>query len=171
MGAKMKAEQTASLTVREIALMGIMTALLEVSVHIMAPLPNVEPITLLVILYTLVLGKKVTYILAAYILFEGFVYGFGIWWVTYIYIWPLLAVLTFMFRKHTSPWFWSIFSGAFGLFFGMLCSIPYLFIGGPAAAFDWWVAGIPYDLIHCAANVILCLAFFMPLNHLLKNAL
>ena len=165
----MQTNQTARLTILEITRMGILTALLEVSVHAMAPLPNVEPVTLLVILYTLLLGKKVAYILAAYLLFEGFVYGFGLWWVSYIYVWPLLAILTFLFRKHTSPWFWSILSGAFGLCFGMLFSIPYLFIGGPAAAFTWWTAGIPYDLIHCGANFVLCLVLFTPLNRLFKK--
>lgn len=165
----MNTSQTAKLTVREIALMGIMTAILEVSVHLMAPLPNVEPVTLLVILYTLVLGKKVPYVLAAYILFEGFAYGFGIWWISYLYIWPLLAVIVFLFRSRTSPWVFSVISGSFGLCFGMLCSLPYLFIGGPIAAFNWWVAGIPYDLIHCAANFILCRMFFTPLYRLLKR--
>ncbi|MCM1326440.1 MAG: hypothetical protein NC094_03575 [Bacteroidales bacterium] len=165
----MNADNPPKLTVREVALMGIMTAILEVSVHLLAPLPNVEPVTLLVILYTLVLGKRVSYVLTAYILFEGFAYGFGVWWLSYLYIWPLLAVIAFLFRKRTSPWVFSIIAGSFGLCFGMLCSLPYLFIGGPIAAFNWWVAGIPYDLIHCAANFILCLAFFTPLLRLLKR--
>ncbi len=165
----MGTDKAAKITVREIASMGIMIALLEVSVHLLAPLPNVEPVSLLVILYTLILGKKVGYILAAYLLLEGFAYGFGIWWVSYLYVWPLLAMITFMFRRQTSPWFFGILSGGFGLCFGMLCSIPYLFLGGPAAAFSWWVAGIPYDLIHCAANFLLCLAFFTPLHRLLKQ--
>ncbi len=165
----MNTGKAAKLTVREIASMGIMTALLEVSVHLLAPLPNVEPVTLLVMLYTLVLGRKVGYVLAAYLLFEGFAYGFGIWWISYLYVWPLLAVVAFCLRRQASSWLFSAIAGAFGLCFGMLCSIPYLFLGGPAAAFAWWVAGIPYDLIHCAANFILCLVFFAPLYRLLKR--
>lgn len=166
---KMNTSETAKLTVREIAQMGIMAAILEVSAHLMAPLPNVEPVSLLVILYTLLLGKKAAYVLAAYILFEGFAYGFGIWWVSYLYIWPLLAAIVFLFRRQASPWVFSIISGGFGLCFGMLCSLPYLFISGPVAAFSWWVAGIPYDLIHCVANFTLCLVFFTPLYGLLKR--
>lgn len=163
------AGQQKSLTIKEIALMGAMTAMLEVSVHIMASLPNVEPVTLLVILYTLFWGKKIVYILAAYLIFEGCWYGFGLWWGTYAYIWPILAFFTYLLRRHTSIWTWSILAGAFGLMFGALCSIPYFFIGGPAAAFTWWVAGIPYDLIHCASNAAICLALFPPLDHILKQ--
>lgn len=157
------------LSVKEIALMGVMIALLVVAVHVMAPLPNIEPVTLLVILYTLFFGKKVAYILAAYILLEGCWYGFGIWWVMYLYVWPLLAFLTYLLRKRESVWVFSILAGAFGLFYGAFCSIPYFFIGGPAAAFAWWVAGIPYDLTHCVSNFLICLVLFRPLNQVLRR--
>lgn len=157
------------ITVREIALMGVMVAILVVSVHVMAPLPNIEPVTLLVILYTLFFGRKVGYILAAYILLEGCWYGFGIWWVMYLYVWPLLALCTHLLRKRESVLVYSILAGAFGLCYGALCSIPYLFVGGPAAAFAWWVAGIPYDLIHCVSNFVMCLVLFRPLRDVLKR--
>lgn len=163
----MMKKKVARLTVREIALMGAMTALLEASVHIMAPLPNIEPVTLLIILYTLFLEKKVIYVLAAYLLLEGCFYGFGIWWIMYSYIWPFLALLTYLFRRKKSLWFWCILSGAFGLLFGSLCSLAYLFTGGAYAAFTWWVSGIPYDLIHCASNIVLCLVLFTPLKNVL----
>lgn len=163
------AENKKTLTIKETAIMGTMTAMLEVSVHMMASLPNVEPVTLLIILYTLFFRKKVVYILAAYLIFEGCWYGFGLWWFTYAYIWPLLALITYIFRRQKSVWFWSTVSAAFGLLFGALCSIPYFFIGGPAAAFTWWVAGIPYDLIHSASNGVLCMVLFAPLNRALQQ--
>lgn len=165
----MTAENSQKLTVKEVALMGIMTAMLEVSVHVMAPLPNVEPVTLLIILYTLFLGKKVFYVLAAYLFFEGCFYSFGIWWAMYAYIWPLLSFVTWVFRKKESVWFWSLLAGAFGLFFGALCSIAWFFAGGAAAAFSWWIAGIPYDLIHCVSNIILCLILLPPLRRALAR--
>lgn len=157
------------LKTKEIALMGMMTALLEAAVHAMAVLPNIEPVTLLIILYTLFFGKKVVYILLAYLFFEGCWYGFGLWWAGYVYIWPLLAFLTYLFRRQRSRWFWSILAGAFGLCFGALCALPYFFIGGPASAFAWWVSGIPFDLIHCVSNVLLCLILFAPLNRVLSR--
>lgn len=156
-------------TARQTALMGVMTALLLAAVHVMAVLPNVEPVTLLVILYTLFLGKKVFYVLAAYLLLEGCWYGFGQWWFSYAYIWPLLAFLTYLFRKRESVLFFSIFSGLFGLFFGALCSLSWLVIGGWGAAFAWWVAGIPFDLIHCISNTALCMVLFRPLHYVFRK--
>jgi energy-coupling factor transport system substrate-specific component len=160
------------LTPREIAVMGVMVAVLEASVHAMAALPNIEPVTLLLMLFTLYLGKKVIFVIAAYLLLEGCFYGFGLWWIMYLYTWPLLAFLTHLLRRQKSVWFFAILSALFGLFFGALCSIPYLFIGGVSTAFAWWVSGIPFDLIHCVSNFVLCMILFKPLRlclDILKN--
>lgn len=140
-----------------------MIAALEAAKTALLFLPNVELVTLLIILYTLVFGKKVFYAIAAFILLEGCLYGFGIWWVMYVYVWPLLAFLAHLFRRQKSVWFWSILSGAYGLFFGAFCAVPYFFIHGWHAAVIWWTAGIPYDLIHCGSNVVLCRILFPPL--------
>lgn len=157
------------LTVRDIAEIGVMIAVLEAVKHALAFLPNVELVTLLVILYTLYFGNKIIYVIAAFILLEGCWYGFGLWWVMYAYMWPLLALLTYLLRKQESVWVFSILAGAFGLCFGALCSIPYFFIGGAKTAFAWWVAGIPYDVIHCVSNFLLCRILFCPLRNVVKN--
>lgn len=154
---------------RDIALIGVMIATLEAAKLAMSYLPNVELVTLLIILYTLVFGRRILYVIPAFVLIEGCLYGFGIWWVMYLYVWPLLAGLTWLLRKNESVWFWSVFSGAFGLLFGAFCAIPYFFVGGAKAAFTWWVAGIPYDLIHCAANATLCVVLFTPLRRVLRQ--
>lgn len=153
----------------DIALMGVMIATIEAAKIALSFLPNVELVTLLMILYTLFFGAKIVYVIAAFLLLEGCLYGFGLWWIMYAYIWPLIAGLTWIFRKRESVWFWSIFSGACGLFFGALCSIPYFFLGGVKAMAAWWVAGIPYDLVHCVSNTVLCLVLFRPLNGVLRR--
>jgi energy-coupling factor transport system substrate-specific component len=147
----------------------MMIALLEAVKHALAFLPNVELVTLFVILFTLFFQWKILYVLAAFVLIEGCLYGFGIWWIMYLYIWPLLALLTRLFCKNESVWFWSIFSAFYGLIFGALCAIPYFFVGGIKMAFTWWVAGIPFDLIHCVSNFVLCLVLFIPLRTVLKR--
>lgn len=152
------------LTIREIALMGVMLATIEGAKLAMAYLPNIELVTLLIILYSLFFGKKIYYVMAGFILIEGCIYGFGIWWFMYVYIWPILAILTNLFKKQQSVLFWSIFSGAYGLFYGALCAIVYIFISGPKGALAWWIAGIPFDIIHCVSNFALCMFLFIPLR-------
>lgn len=157
------------LNVKNIALLGVMIAILEVAKNVLAFLPNVELVSLLIILYSLYLGKRIFLVVPAFVLIEGCIYGFGLWWIMYLYTWPLLAVLTMLFKKQDSVWFWSILSGVFGLFYGALSAIPYLFLGGFQTAFSWWIAGIPFDIIHCVSNFVLCLILFKPLRNVMRR--
>lgn len=161
--------ENTKLAVYDIVLIGIMVATLEGGKIALSFLPNVEIVTLLIILYTLCFGRKVIYAIAAFILLEGFLYGFGLWFIMYLYTWPLLALLTYLFRRKTGTLFWSLLSAFFGLFFGAFCAIPYLFVSGVKGAFAWWIAGIPFDVIHCVSNFILMLILYKPLNRVLAN--
>lgn len=156
-------------TARSLAWMGVLTALLFAGQVVMSFLPNLEIVSLLIILYTIFFGKKVFWMIYGFVLLEGFLYGFGMWWFQYLYLWSILAVISMFFRSNTSPLFWSILSGFFGLSFGALCTLPYLIAGGPAAAFSYWVSGLGFDLIHCIGNVVLCLVLFKPLYALLQK--
>ena len=155
---------------RSLAWMGVLTALLFAGQVVMSFLPNLEIVSLLIILYTIFFGKKVFWMIYGFVFLEGFLYGFGMWWFQYLYLWSILAVVALFFRSNTSPLFWSILSGFFGLSFGALCTLPYLIAGGPAAAFSYWVSGLGFDLIHCIGNVVLCLVLFKPLYALLQKA-
>ena len=150
--------------------MVVLTALLFMGQVIMSFLPNLEIVSLLIILYTIFFGKKVFWMIYGFVFLEGFLYGFGMWWFQYLYIWSILAVVVLLLRNNTSALFWSIISGFFGLSFGALCTLPYLITGGPAAAFSYWVSGLGFDLTHCIGNVVLCLVLFKPLYALLQKA-
>lgn len=157
------------ITVRDIAITGMMIATIEVAKNALAFIPNVELVSLLVILFTLYFGKKILFVIPAFILLEGCIYGFGLWWIMYLYVWPLLALITYIMRKQDSVWVWAIMSGSFGLAFGALCSIPYIVLSGPKAAFAWWVSGIPFDILHCVSNFVLCLVLFTPLSKVMRK--
>lgn len=166
------------ITVRDITIIGIMVAVIEVCKITMAALPNIELTTFWIIMFTLFLGKKSIFAVPVFILIEGTIWGFGLWWVMYLYLWPLLAILTWIFRKQDSVWFWSILSSIFGLFFGALSSIPYFFIGfsgggiagGISGMFSYWIAGIPFDITHGIANFVLMLVLYKPVRHIMNKA-
>ena len=156
--------------VHQLTLMGVLTALLFMGQVLMAFLPNIEIISLLIILYTLFFGRKVFWMIYGFVFLEGFLYGFGLWWFQYLYIWSILAWIVLLLPKQDSPIFWSIVSGFFGLGFGTLCTLPYLIAGGPAAAFAYWVSGLGFDIAHCIGNVVLCLCLFRPLYRIMEKA-
>ncbi len=149
--------------------MGILTATLFMGQVVLSFLPNVEIVSLLIILYTLFLRRKIFFVIYSFVLLEGFFYGFGVWWFSYLYIWSLFACIVLLLRSNASPLFWSIVSGFFGLSFGALCSLPYLLSGGPAAAFSYWASGLLFDVFHCIGNAVLCLLLFRPLYALMES--
>ena len=100
---------------KDIALIGAMIAVIEVCKAVLSFMPNVELTTFWLIMFTLYFGRKVIAVVPAFILVEGIIYGMNTWWIMYLYIWPLLVLLTWLFRKEDSALFWAIFSGIFGL--------------------------------------------------------
>lgn len=155
--------------IRLLAQMGLCTASLFIGQVALAVLPNIEIVSLLVILFTLLYGKNVFFIIYSFVILEGFLYGFGIWWINYLYVWSILAILTMFCKENTSNVFWAILSGFFGLAFGGLCALPYLVLSGTKAAFAYWVAGLGFDIIHCLGNFFVCLVLFRPLYKLFSH--
>ena len=159
------------LSAREIVILGLMTALLLVAQVGLSFLPNIELVSLLIIVYTMVFRKKVFLIIYTFVLLEGLIYGFGTWWFTYLYVWTVLALLAWAFREMESTLGWAILNAAFGLMFGALTALTNLFISGIGGMISYWVAGIPFDLMHCAGNFATALVLFKPLTALFKRLL
>lgn len=164
--------KSAKISIRDIALIGVMTAVIVVCKEILSFLPNIELVSFWIILFTLFFRWRVLFVVPVFVLIEGCLYGMGPWWIMYIYAWPLLALISYLNRKQESVWFWSILSAFFGLFFGLLCAIPYAVAGavnngirsGLYAGFTWWVAGIRFDVIHCIGNFVVMLVLYHPVR-------
>lgn len=157
------------LKIKDIAVIGMLSAILLTVQVALRILPNIELVSLLIILYTLVLGRKALYIIYIFVLLEGVIYGFGLWWFNYLYIWTILYVIVRMLRKNHSLYLWSFVSGMYGLCFGALCSIPYFIAGGTASGLAYWVAGFPFDAIHGISNITITLILFKPLYYILNR--
>lgn len=155
----------------DIVLIGMMTATVEVAKTALAFLPNIELVTFLFMIYTVVFGRKTIPAVFAFVGVECLVWGMNLWVINYLYVWPLLVFITLVIRRSgcRSALAYAVLCGAFGLGFGALCAIPYLFIGGPVMMASWWVSGIPFDLIHGAGNFIICLVLFHPILRVLTK--
>lgn len=154
----------------EICLYGILGAILFALKFAMSPLPNIEPVSFLLIVYTITFGIKALYPLGIYIILEFAIYGFGFWSAAYLYIWLILVVVTLIVTKCTknnmNPWLWASVSAIFGLIFGALYIPLYMVSGRVASAITWWISGVPYDILHCVANFVLCLILFKPITNM-----
>ena len=151
------------LTVSDMAHIGMMVAIIEVCKVVLMGVPNIELTTFWIIMFTLYFGKRI--------------FGFHIWWIMYLYMWPSLAFLTRLLKKVDSVWAYSFLSAMYGLLFGFFCAIPYVVIGtvdggiknGLYTGFTWWVAGIPYDLLHGIGNFVFMLILYRPIRNIMNK--
>ena len=151
-------------TILELIVLSLLGTLMFGAKVAMAALPNIEPVSLLVLVYTAVFGRKALYPIYTYVLLELLMFGIGLWNLNYLYIWLVLYLLCRVLRSMETPWGWAILSGAFGLGFGLLCTPVYLLSGGFYFGLSWWISGIPFDVLHCAGNFCLALVLFRPLK-------
>ena len=156
----------AKLNVREVVLFGILGAVTFAAKYVMSALPNIEPVSLMVMLFAVTFGWKALYPVYVFVTMEIFFYGINTWNIYYLYVWAVLVVAAILFRKTEQPLAWAILSAVFGLQFGALCAIADVFIGGFSYAIAKWVSGIPFDLAHCAGNFVIALLLFAPLRKL-----
>ena len=156
-----------SISVREITLYALLGTVMFALKMALSGLPNIEPVSLLVILYTLAFGRRAAWSIALYEVLELSVWGVHLWTLNYLYVWAVLALLAHLFRAMTSPLGWAVLAGAFGLCFGLLCAPVYWITGGWAFALSWWISGIPFDLIHGIGNFFITLVLFKPCRRIL----
>ncbi len=159
----------AKLTLREIALFGMLGALTFGAKVAMSGLPNIEPVSLMVMLFAVVFGWKALYPIYLYVLMEILLYGVNLWNINYLYVWLILALCAMAMGRLRHPIWWALLSGVFGMSFGLLCSPVYVVIGGLDYAFRWWLAGIAYDIPHAIGNFVIALLLFLPLRNLLTK--
>ena len=149
----------------------MMAAILIVAQLALAFIPNVELVSLFIIAYARVIGIKAAFPITVFILVEGVIFGFGLWWINYLYVWYILLGIVLILRKLQSNLLWALVSAVFGLLFGALCSVPYLFMGGFPAALAYFVSGIPFDIAHAAGNFVAALLLLGPTYRILSRML
>ena len=150
-------------------LFAILGAMTFAAKYVMSFLPNIEPVSLMVMLFAVVFGWKWVYPVYLYVVMEILFYGISLWNINYLYIWAVLAVMAMFLRDMKNPLGWAMLSGVFGLLFGALCGIVDIFVGGFSYAVTKWVSGIPFDIAHCAGNFVIALLLFKPLRNLLES--
>jgi energy-coupling factor transport system substrate-specific component len=63
----------------------------------------------------------------------------------------------------------TVIAAVFGISFGTLCVVPYVFVFGIEYAIAWVLSGIGFDVIHCIGNAVSTAVLFYPIYWLLKS--
>lgn len=145
----------------QIAFLGTLLYVVQVGLSVM---PNIELVSFLILIYTLVFPNITLPAIGIFILLEGLQWGFGLWWWSYIYVWPILYFLVKWLKRSIKPddvLSWSIVLGFYGLIFGLLFAVAYIPVSF-SYAFSYFVSGIFFDIIHGIGNFIICLFLLKP---------
>ena len=146
------------------ALFAVLGALTFAAKYAMAWLPNIEPVSLFMLLYGAVLGWKGLYPTYLYVGMEILFFGLGLWNINYLYIWLVPLAAGWLLRDMENPLGWALAGGSFGLLFGALCAPVDVAVGGVEYAIAKWISGIPFDIAHCAGNFVMALLLFSPIR-------
>jgi energy-coupling factor transport system substrate-specific component len=152
---------------KEIVLISLCSAVLFTAQISLSFIPNVELVTLLIIIFSKYLGKKTIPVIYIFVLLEGTIFGFGYWLIGYLYIWPLLYLASVYVERIGNikdKIKYSVLALIFGLTFGLLFELSYIPILGLANSFEWWMAGIPYDIAHGLSNLLVVYLLYSPLE-------
>lgn len=162
------------LNAKEIAVFGMLGALIFALKKAMEFAPNVHLVGVFIIAMTVVYRKKALYPLYIYIFLDGLFGGFSTWWVPYLYIWTILWGVTMLLPKNMNkkiePFVYMVICSLHGFLFGTLFApMQALFFNldfnGTIA---WIVAGLPYDAIHGVSNFF-CGLLIVPIITVLKR--
>lgn len=162
------------LTIREIAIFGMLGALMYVSKIIMELAPNIHLLGVFTMAFTLVYRKKALYPIYTYIILNGMFSGFATWWIPYLYVWTILWGVTMFLPKKMpkkiKPFVYMTVNACHGFLFGVLYAPLQAFVFGLSleGTIAWIIAGLPWDFIHGVSNFF-CGTLIVPIVYILKR--
>ncbi len=163
------------LTIREIAVFGMLGAVMYVSKMIMELIPNVHLLATFIVAFTIVYRQKALYPIYVYVFLNGLFSGFAAWWIPYLYVWTVLWAFVMLLPKKmprkAEPFVYMAVCAAHGFLFGTLYAPAQAIIFGLSfqGMIAWILAGLPWDFMHGVSNFF-CGALILPLVSALRFA-
>jgi len=140
-----------------------------VSQVLMASLPNIEIVSLLIIIITRKFGVRSFYSVYIFVALEILTYGLHIWVINYLYIWAILCLAVLLIRKTDNTFIYAGVSALFGFLFGTFCSIPYFITGGFSFGISYIISGLYFDLLHGIGNAVTATVLYRPITKVLNK--
>lgn len=163
------------LTIREVAVFGMLGAVMYASKLLMEFVPNVHLLGVFTIAFTVVYRKKALYPIYTYVVLSGIFYGFATWWMPHLYLWTVLWGVVMLLPKHmpkkVQPVVYMAVCALHGFSYGILYAPAQAIFYGLSwkGMIAWILAGLPWDLMHGISN-FLCGILIMPIILALRFA-
>lgn len=146
--------------VREISLIGILAAVNIASRIYLQALPNIKPVTSIIIISVMLfgLGFGVKLSIVTTIVSNLFL-GMGTWTFFQILAWVVICLITqllldFLKKINKQPKLlpMAIFAFFMGYVFGFVVSFEKLMLGGPSLFIVYYISGLLFDTFHAVGN-------------------
>ena len=145
--------------IREMVIFAMLGTLMFCAKLVFEALPNVHPIALLIVAYTVVYRVKALIPIYIFVIITGIYAGFALWWIPYLYIWAVLWAFTMLLPKRLPhkvavfvyPALCALHGVAYGILYAPAQMVLY-FNADFSKMWQWILAGLPYDLIHMFGN-------------------
>ena len=149
-------------------------ALMFVSKFMMEGLPNIHPLTMFIMTFTVVYGIRALIPVYIYVIINGIFAGFAAWWIPYLYIWPLQCLITLLIPKNIPdkvaavvyPVLCALLGLSFGVMYAPAQAIMFKFSFKQTLA--WISSGLVFDVMHLGGNFVIGL-LVLPLSKILKK--
>lgn len=161
--------------IREMVIFAMLGTLMFCSKLAFEAIPNVHPLALLIVTYTVIYRWKALIPIYIFVFLTGIYSGFALWWIPYLYLWTVLWALTMLLPKNMPPkvcvFVYPILCSIHGMAYGTLyapAQVIMYFNGDFSKMWQWVATGIPYDIIHMIGNFAAGTLVY-PLVQLLKK--
>ena len=148
--------------VRAVALLGLLTALCTVLRIVKVPIPNVQPVTDILMIVTLLLGFRWGFSLTmSTLIVSNLFLGFGLWTLPQIVAYAccmviVIVMVTILPVIRRRIWLQIGLAGLLGYLYGFIVSLGMAVIGSLNGLGFWayYVSGLPFDTYHAIGNLV-----------------
>ena len=150
--------------VKSIVIDALLIAILIVLKEALSFIPNIEVVTLLLIIFSMTMKlEDLSIIVFSFATIQNLLYGFNIYSVSYYFAWFIIVFVTYYLKNIlTDEYRVAFISLIFGLLFDIPFSIPY-FLSGFSAGIAYLLSGLVFSLVHGIGNFIIALILYRPL--------
>lgn len=143
---------------KRIALLGLLTSFIYVGRVSFSFLPNVQPMTTILIMITLSMGLTDGLLVALLsLVVSNLSLGFGVWTIAQLIAFTAVLLIVYPFRKiyNKIPLvIMALVSGFTGLLYGFIISLVQAPFFGWLSFFPYYISGIPFDIAHAIGNFV-----------------
>lgn len=166
--------------IKDIVLTAMLTAILFVGKQALAIIPNVEVVTLFIMVFAATLRPRVCFLSTMiFVVIESMLWGVNGWVISYIIHWNSLCMVTYFFAqviKIKNRFVYLAIATVMTTAFGVLSSTVDAILSMELSGFAFgalfvaiYLRGVYFYIIHIVSNTIINAVLFVPLCSLIKQ--